>query len=79
MIGSVEIVAAIVAAVQAVKILAPKVNGAITILVAAVLGALAGYQHLAGLDVVSGVVLGLSAVGVHTVATVVGGSQTPAA
>jgi len=66
--------AAIVAIVQAIKYALPdKVSGIITIGVAAVLGILAGLAGLAGLDWISGLAVGLAAVGVITAASKVAG------
>ena len=58
----------IIALVKVVKDYAPQqIHGVVTVLLAAGLGALAGYFGLEGLTVQSGVVAGLSAIGVHTV------------
>ena len=60
-------VAVIVALVKAVKEYAPQLHGVGTVLLAAGLGVVAGYLGLEGLTVQSGLMAGLSAVGVHTV------------
>lgn len=61
--------AAIVAIVKVIKDLVPGVAGVVTVLVAVVLGAVAGYYHVqATPDVLTGVVLGLTAVGAVSVA-----------
>ena len=66
--------AAIVAIVQAIKFALPdKVSGIVTIAVAAVLGLIAGLLELAGLDWVTGLAVGLAAVGVITAASKVAG------
>ena len=66
--------AGIIAVVRAIKEVIPTVNGVVTILVAVVLGGLAGYFNIQGLDLVSGVIAGLGAVGVTTVADRVKGT-----
>ena len=68
------IVAIVVAVVQAFKQQFPKIAGNWTVLLAAVLGGLIGLIHLAGIDPVTGIALGLSAVGIHTVAQNIGTS-----
>ena len=60
--------AGIIAVVRTIKEVVPTVSGVVTILVAVVLGGLAGYFNIQGLDLVSGVRAGLGAVGVTTVA-----------
>jgi len=60
--------AGIIAVVRTIKEVVPTVSGVVTILVAVVLGGLAGYFNIQGLDLVSGVIAGLGAVGVTTVA-----------
>lgn len=62
--------AAIIAVTEAIKRSFPKINGLITMAVALILGIAAGYFHLQGLDLVSGAMAGLAAVGVHTTASV---------
>lgn len=47
--------------------------GAGTIIYCAAVGAAAGNLHLAGLTVLTGLVAGLAAAGIHTVAQAVGG------
>lgn len=68
--------AAIIAATQAVKTVFPQVSGAVTILVAAVLGGLVGavdiHIGLANITVAQGILTGLAAVGVHTTAKQIG-------
>lgn len=46
--------------------------GAVVIVVAAVIGAIAGAFHVEGLTVFNGVVAGLGAVGIHQVARQIG-------
>lgn len=70
------VVGAIVAIVQFLKTYVSQVNGGITIIVAVVIGAIAGLFHVNGIDVTSGIFLGLAAVGVHTVASNVGTAST---
>lgn len=65
---SVTVTAAIVAVVKAVKEVYPALNGLLTIVLAVLLGAGAGYLQLEGLDLTGGIIVGLSAVGVVTVA-----------
>lgn len=81
MIDSVVFIgAAIIAATQVLKLLVPAVNGAVTIVVAALLGALVGgidiHIGLDNISVAQGVLTGLAAVGVHTTAAQVGGKST---
>lgn len=68
--------AAIIAATQGIKIVLPQVSGAVTILVAAVLGGLVGavdvHIGLANITVAQGILTGLAAVGVHTTAKQIG-------
>ncbi len=67
---------AIIATVQFIKYLAPNVNGAWTILVAVALGALVGVFDtplgVSDVSVATGIVLGLGAVGITTVANKLG-------
>lgn len=72
----ITVVTAIVAVTQLVKKLAPSVSGWLTVVVAAVIGALAGYFGVEGLTVAAGLTAGLSAVGVHTVASQIGPTET---
>ncbi len=65
---NVSVVAAIIAVISAVKSQVPQVNGLITVILAVVLGGVAGYLGLDGINIQQGVVLGLSAVGAVTVA-----------
>lgn len=81
MIDSVVFIgAAIIAATQVLKLLVPAVNGAVTIVVATLLGALVGgidiHIGLDNISVAQGVLTGLAAVGVHTTAAQVGGKST---
>lgn len=68
--------AAIIAVTQALKLLAPTVNGAVTIAVAALLGLLVAlvdtHIGIADISVAQGILTGLAAVGVHTTATRIG-------
>lgn len=67
--------AMIIAIVSGVKTIFPQVTGAITILVAIAIGALAAiFAPVLGLDPMSvsqGILAGLGAVGVHTTATAI--------
>ena len=73
MINEVVIGGAIVAIVQAFKTQFPQVTGLVTIILAAVLGVLAGLAGLGGLNWVTGLIIGLTSVGVITTATKIGG------
>lgn len=68
--------AAIIAVTQFIKLIAPNVNGAITIVVAAALGLLVALIDtnigVADITVAQGILTGLAAVGVHTTATRIG-------
>lgn len=78
--GAVFIGAIIIALTQAIKYVAPKVNGAVTILVAVLVGALVGVidQEIGVTDVTvaQGVMVGLAAVGVVTTASRIGQTAT---
>lgn len=67
---------AIIAATQFVKFLVPKVNGALTIAVAVFLGVLVALLDtsigVVDVSVAQGVLIALSAVGIHTTAKQVG-------
>lgn len=66
--------AAIIAVTQLIKQIFPaQISGALTIIVAVVLGALAGYAKIDGLTILTGVFAALAAVGVHTTATAIRG------
>ena len=68
--------AVIIAVTQAIKFVVPQVSGAITVIVAMVVGAitavLAPHIGIAPISVAQGVLTGLGAVGVHTVANKIG-------
>ncbi len=70
---SVSVSAAIIAVTEAIKRTVPSVNGIVTIIVAGVLGILAGLAKIDGLDWLSGLVTGLTAVGVIKTASVIAG------
>ena len=70
---SVIVSGAIIAVVEATKITVPQVKGIVTILLAAVLGVLAGLAKIDGLDWLSGLITGLVAVGVIKTASTVAG------
>lgn len=69
----------IVAVTEGIKLLVPKVNGAVTIFVAAVIGVLVALLDVQigveDLTVAQGLLIGLSASGVVTVATKFGNTQ----
>ena len=68
--------AGIIAVVKAIKEQAPQTNGLVTLFVALVLGAIAGYTHLLDTpDVLTGIFIGAAAVGTMTVATRMGGGK----
>ena len=66
-------VAIIIGLVQAIKTNFPKVNGIVTVLVAVILGGVAGYFNLEGLTILTGVYCGLGAVGLVTLGRKVAG------
>ena len=70
--NSIIVVPAIIAIVEFVKRFVPKVSGPWTILLAAVLGGVAGIFGLEGLNVVTGIAAGLAASGVHQAASAAG-------
>lgn len=74
--GVVFLGAAIIAVTQAIKYVMPNINGAVTIAVAAALGVLVALLDVeigvTDLTVAEGILTGLSAAGVHTVARQVG-------
>ena len=65
------VVAVIIAVIKVVKDYAPQLHGLGTVLAAAGLGLAAGYLGLEGLTLQSGLMAGLSAVGVHTVVRII--------
>lgn len=65
-------ISAIIAITQWIKLAFPNVAGWVTILVATVIGLLAGLANFEGLNPLSGVMNAWAAVGVHTVASSVG-------
>lgn len=73
MTNSVTVSAAIIAVVAFIKQHFPLVKGWFTMIVAVVLGGLAGFFHLEGLDLVTGVMAGLMAVGGMTAADRIAG------
>jgi Mg2+/citrate symporter len=58
---------AIIGAISALK-MTGKVSGWVTIAIAVVIGALAGYGGVEGLTIITGILTGLAAVGAVTVA-----------
>lgn len=85
MIDSVLFIGAVIIAVtQAIKFVIPKVNGAVTIVVAGLLGLLVAlidtHIGVADVSVAQGILTGLAAAGVHTTASALSrGSSVPAA
>lgn len=70
---SVFVVTAVIAVVEFFKrVQVRDTFGALTIVLAAVIGALAGFFGIEGLDVANGLVAGLGAAGVVTTATRIG-------
>jgi hypothetical protein len=69
----VQVGAAVVAVVEIIKQLVPNsvVRGLVTIVVAGVLGGLAGLAELQGLNVAEGIVVGLAAAGIVKLGKVV--------
>ena len=70
---NVFVAAAVAGVVQCLKLLRDK-NwiGAVTIVIAAAIGVLAGLAEIEGLDVQSGLIAGLAASGVYTVVSKIG-------
>ena len=64
-------VAVVIALVEVIRKYIPQVSGGLTVVLAAVIGAVLGYLGLNGLDLTSGLVVGLTAVGVHTTVSAV--------
>lgn len=71
--SSVEVGAAIVAIVEAIKRVVPFVTGWVTVVLAGILGLGAGFAGLGGLDWLSGLLVGLAAAGTVKTATAIGG------
>lgn len=76
--------AVIIAVTSAIKDLAPKVQGWVTVAIAALLGLLLSLVDIqigvTNITPAQGIMLGLGAVGVHTVASAIGGRvSTPSA
>jgi len=73
MIETVFVTAAVAGVVQCIKLLKDQ-NwvGAATVVVAAIIGVLAGLAEIEGLDVQSGLIAGLAASGAYTVAKNIG-------
>ena len=68
------LVGGIIAVIKAIKDNVPQVKGVITLVVALVLGAIAGFYNLLGTpDVLTGIFIGAGAVGAVTVAQKVAG------
>lgn len=71
----ITVAAAIIAIVQRVKESYPAVNGLMTMLLAMLLGGIAGLLHIEGLSIVQGVLVGIAAVGGVTVAQKAAGTR----
>jgi hypothetical protein len=71
--NSVIVLPAIIAIIEFIKRFVPGLTGAWTILLAAILGGIAGILGFEGLNVVTGIAVGLAASGVHQVASAAGG------
>lgn len=77
MVDSVVLIGAVIIAItQAVKFVAPKVSGAITIIVAVLVGILVAlldtHIGVADITVAQGIIIALASVGVHTTAKQIG-------
>jgi len=72
---SIEIGAAIVAITEGIKRAIPQVNGIVTIVVAGLLGLGAGLLELAGLNWITGLMLGLSSAGAITTVSKISSSK----
>jgi len=62
----------IIAIVEQFKTSFPSINGFFTLLLAIALGAVAGYFGVEGVDIYHGIILGISACGVHTTVSAIG-------
>jgi hypothetical protein len=67
------ITAGIIACIQLAKEYIPQVSGAATIVLAIILGLTAGLLHLEGINVPTGILLGLTSVGTFQVSQNIGG------
>lgn len=74
--GAIFIGAIIIAITQCIKLLAPKVNGAVTIIVAVIVGILVALLDkqigVVDITVAQGILIALGAVGVHTTVSEIG-------
>ena len=70
---NVTAVAVLIAVIKTVKSYVPQVHDGTTVLLAAALGWGAGWLGLLGLNVETGIISGLSAVGIHVALKAVGG------
>ena len=68
----VTLTACIIAIVRAVKEYVPAIAGIYTLVLAMVLGAVAGYFNVEGVSITQGVIIGIGAVGVVTTVQRVG-------
>jgi len=71
--GDLVVASAIVAVIEFIKRYVPQINGGVTILVAAIIGGIIGLFGVDGLNVVTGIGIGLASAGVHQAATAAGG------
>lgn len=72
--NAVVTVAAVIAVTEAIKTIVPaKIDGIVTMIIAVVIGAVAGFFNVEGLNVATGIIVGLGAVGTHTALKAVGG------
>lgn len=73
MTNEITVVAAIIAIVGRLKEAYPEINGLVTLIVAMVLGGVAGFFHVQGVsNLFEGVLLGVAAVGTVTTAQRIG-------
>lgn len=76
MVEVITVPLAIIAIVRQIKDAFPMVNGLVTLIVAMILGGVAGYFHIQGTaDVFTGIFLGIAAAGTVDVARSVAGRQ----
>jgi hypothetical protein len=80
LLASIFIPFIVIAIVQFLKIVAPKISGALTIIVAVIVGIvcslLANVLGLAPVSIAEGIILGLTAAGIHTAASAVNTSTS---
>jgi hypothetical protein len=66
---------AIIGVISGLKKANTAINGWITVCIAVVLGALAGYGGVEGLNVITGILAGCAAIGTVTVASKIAGKE----